>query len=139
MFIRKFHIILPILILCFTSTLVACSPTAATTSAGPVTFKVAVLPILDTLPMYVAQQENLFAKYNINIEFIPVASAAEREQVIVAGQVDGMVNEALSTAFYNKDQTQVQIVRFAQIATPEQTLFRILVAKDSEVTDADGL
>ena len=39
----------------------------------------AVLPILDTLPMYVAQQEGLFEQNGVQVEFIPVASGAERD------------------------------------------------------------
>ena len=66
------------------------------------TLKMALLPILDTLPMYVAQEEGLFAENGVTVEFIPVGSAAERDQVISAGQADGMINELVSTMFYNK-------------------------------------
>ena len=92
----------------------------------PITLKIATLPILDNLPMYVAQQEGLFEKHNLNVEFIPVASAAERDQVIVAGQADGMINETISTLLYNKDKPQVQIVGFARTATPTAAQYSIL-------------
>ncbi|HRQ24195.1 MAG TPA: ABC transporter substrate-binding protein, partial [Anaerolineales bacterium] len=52
----------------------ACAPAART---EVVTLKIAVLPIIDTLPMFVAQQEGLFAKHGVNVEFVPVASAPE--------------------------------------------------------------
>ncbi len=71
--------------------------------------------------MYVAQKEGLFEKHGVKVELVPVASAPERDQVIAAGQADGMINEALSTALYNKDQVQVQIVRYARAATPDRT------------------
>jgi NitT/TauT family transport system substrate-binding protein len=101
--------------------------------------KIAVLPILDTLPMYVAQKEGLFAKHGVAVEFIPVASAAERDQIIIAGQADGMINDPVSTALYNKDQIQVQTVLNAQVATPEQAMFRILSAPRSNITIANDL
>ena len=63
--------------------------------AKPATLKIAVLPIIDTLPMYVAQQEGLFAKHGVNVEFVPVASAPERDQLLAAGQADGTVNETI--------------------------------------------
>jgi NitT/TauT family transport system substrate-binding protein len=109
------------------------------TTSEPVTLKIAVLPILDTLPMFVAQKEGLFAKHGVAVEFIPVGSAAERDQVIVAGQADGMINEAVSTALYNKEQVQVQTVRYAQAATPQQALFRILSAPRSNITIPNDL
>ena len=122
--------------------LAACTPTSQPTeqvTAEPFTLRLALLPILDTLPMYVADEEGLFEKYDLQVEFIPVASAPEREQVITAGQADGMINEAVSTMFYNKDKTQVQIVRFARAATTEQPVFRILVAANSDIKTVDDL
>ena len=129
-------------ILLFSLELSACSqaaPPAAETSLEPATLKIAVLPILDTLPMYVAQQEGLFAKHRVQVTFIPVGSAAERDQVINAGQADGMINEIISTQFYNRDKIQVQIVRFAQTATSNSAMFRILASGKSDISSVDQL
>jgi len=116
------------------------APTQAVpTSAGPTSIKIATLPILDNLPMYVAQQEGLFVANNVNVEFIPVGSAAERDQVIVAEQADGMINETISTLLYNKDKPQVQIVRFARTATPEASQYSILASGQSEIKSPDDL
>ena len=114
----------------------ACQPTQP---GETVTLKVAILPILDVLPMVVAQQEGLFTKHNIKVEFIPVGSAPERDQLISAGQADAMVNELSSVMFLNQETIQVQAVRFARVATPEQALFRILAAKDSGIQSAQDL
>jgi NitT/TauT family transport system substrate-binding protein len=118
----------------FSLALSACAPAAA-----PVTLKIAVLPVIDALPMYVAQEEGLFEKHNVSVEFVPVASAPERDQLIAAGQADGMVNEALSTALYNRDQVQVQIVRYARAATPETALFSILASGESGIDSLEKL
>jgi NitT/TauT family transport system substrate-binding protein len=114
----------------------ACQPTkpAAVTS-----IRLAVIPVLDTLPMYVAQEEGLFEKHGIKVEFIPVASAPERDQLIAAGQADGMVNEVLSTAFFNKDKIQAQVLRYARAATSENHLFSIMAAKDSGIQSVADL
>jgi NitT/TauT family transport system substrate-binding protein len=129
-------------ILLFSLGLSACAQAAspaAETSPEPATLKIAVLPILDTLPMYVAQQEGLFTKHRIQVTFIPVGSAAERDQVINAGQADGMINEIISTQFYNRDKIQVQIVRFAQTATSNSAMFRILASGKSDISSVDQL
>jgi NitT/TauT family transport system substrate-binding protein len=115
----------------------ACAKAAAPTE--PVTLRIAVLPILDALPMYVAQQEGLFDQQGIKVEFIPAASAAERDQLITAGQADGMINDTVSTLFYNKDNTQIQIVRLARIATSTFPQYLILASGKSGITSADGL
>ncbi len=104
-----------------------------------VTLKMALLPVLDALPIYAAQSEGLFAARGIKVEFIPVASAGERDQLIAAGQADGMINEVLSTLFSDQDEPRVQIVRYARTATAQSALFRILAAKNSGITSVDGL
>ena len=115
----------------------ACSPIAQ--SDEPQELKIAVLPILDALPMYVAQENGYFEEQSLQVEFIPVGSAAERDQVISAGQADGMVNDLVSTLLYNQDTTQIQVVSFARTATPEFPQFRILTAKDSGINSLDDL
>jgi NitT/TauT family transport system substrate-binding protein len=115
------------------------APTSAIPAAEPVTFKIAVLPIIDTLPMYVAQQEGLFAKHRVNVEFVPVASAPERDQLLAAAQADGAVNETLSDMLFNKDSIQMQAVRYALRPTENAGHFFILASAKSGITDAQGL
>ncbi len=115
----------------------ACSSSAGTPE--PVTLKIAVLPILDALPMYAAQANGYFESQGIEVEFIPVGSAAERDQVMAAGQADGMINDLVSTFLYNQDTTQIQIVSFARTATPEFPQFRILAAKNSAIENVEDL
>lgn len=107
--------------------------------AEPATLRMAVLPILDNLPMYVADEQGYFEEQNLTIEFIPVNSAAERDQVIQAGRADGMINEILSTLFYNREQPQITIVRYARVATPEFPQFRILAASDSSINSVEDI
>ncbi len=127
---------LSFLILLLAMLLAACSPAQP---APVVTLKAAVLPILDVLPIVVAQQEGLFAKNGVNVELVPVGSAPERDQLISAGQADVMVNELASVMFLNQEKIQVQAVRFARTATAEQALFRVLAAKDSGIQSAADL
>lgn len=128
---------------CGSSGVITAEPTdasqEATAPANLSTLKLALIPVLDSLPVYVAQQEGLFDKYGLNVEVIPVPSAPERDQVISAEQADGMVNEILSTQLYNKEEPRIQIVRFARTATADSALFRILAAGNSGIETADDL
>lgn len=112
---------------------------ACTSSAAPASLKIAVLPIIDTLPMYVAQQEGLFAKHGVNIEFVPVASAPERDQILAAKQADGTVNETLVVMAFNKEAIQMQVVRYALRPTEGHGHFFIIAAGQSGITAVDGL
>jgi NitT/TauT family transport system substrate-binding protein len=139
---RKVHILyLLLLTLAGSILLAACAPAAAPQppAAEAVMLKMALLPILDAVPVYVAQREGLFTKHNVSVEIIPVGSAPERDQVIAAEQADGMVNEIVSVMLYNREQVQVQIVRYAQAASQTTAHFYILASSQSGITDVSGL
>ena len=112
---------------------------ACTSPAEPATLKIAVLPIIDTLPMYVAQQEGLFAKHNVTVEFAPVASAPERDQILAAGQADGTINETLAVMLFNKETTQMQVVRYALRPTQGYGHFFILASGQSGIITMNDL
>jgi NitT/TauT family transport system substrate-binding protein len=112
---------------------------ATSAPAGPVTVRFAMLPILDALPMFVAESQGYFDAENITLEVVPVASAAERDQIMQAGQADAMVNDLVSTLFYNKDAQSLVVTRFARAATPEFPQYFILAGPGSGITDPAGL
>ena len=103
------------------------------------TLKIAVLPIIDTLPMYVAQQEGLFTKHSVNVEFVPVASAPERDQLLAAGGADGTINETLAVMLFNKEDVQMQVVRYALRPTQESGHFFIIASAQSGITSVEEL
>jgi len=112
---------------------------ACSASAQPAKLKIAVLPVLDSLPLYVAQQQNYFQKNGVEVELVSVASAPERDQLMQSGQVDGMLNEVVSTILYNREETRVVILRFARTASKEAPIFRLLAAKDSGIKTPQDL
>ncbi len=114
--------------------LAACSGSPA----EPQSIKVAVLPILDALPMHVALEKGYFAEENLEVELVPVNSGPERDQLMQAGQVDAMINEITSVLFYNQEEVKVVVVRFARAASASSPVFSILAAPGSGIeTPAD--
>ncbi len=100
-------------------------------SAAPL--RIAVLPILDTLPLYIAEAEGYFAAEGLNVELIPVASAAERDQLLQADQVDGVITDLVALALYNRRAPQVIGLRYAMVPTETYAQFRLLAAAGSEI------
>jgi len=126
----------PFFIIVFTALLLsACGPASP---AETVTLKIAVLPIIDTLPLYVAQQQGFFTEHNVKVELIPVASAPERVQLVASGQVDGTINETLSVMLFNKDTIQMQAVRYALRPAEGYGHFFILASGASGITTPAG-
>ncbi|MDX1615672.1 MAG: ABC transporter substrate-binding protein [Candidatus Promineifilaceae bacterium] len=128
---RTVAIVVALLLSLFVS---ACS--AETESAR---VRLALLPIMDALPLYVAEEQGYFAEENLIVEFVPVSSAPARDQLIQAGEADGMVNEILSTMFYNVDSVEVVTLRYARKATPEFPHFYVLASAASDLAELDDL
>ncbi len=98
-----------------------------------------LLPILDILPFYVAEQKGYFEAEGIKVEFVPVKSAQERDALMQAGEIDGMLNDLISTGLFNRDNAQIKIVSTARRAYPESSQFRVLAAPDSNLNTTRDL
>ena len=104
--------------------------------------KVALLPILDAFPFYVAESEGYFADYGVDVKVVPVASGLERDQLMQSGAIDGMLNEMITTANFNRTRIQVKSVISARKAYRDYPLFRLLSApgiKFSATSDLAGV
>ena len=111
---------------------------SAQNAGTPVTLKVALLPILDTLPFHVAQAKEYFERSGVNVSAVPVGSGLERDQLMQSGAIDGMLNEMATTANFNRDRIQVRVVLSARKAYRHYPLFRVLAAPGSGLsTPAD--
>jgi NitT/TauT family transport system substrate-binding protein len=103
------------------------------------TLKVGLLPILDVLPIYVAEQKGYFEAEGIKVEQVPAKSAQERDALMQAGEIDGMLNDLISTGLFNRDEVQIKIVATARRAYPESPQIRVLAAPGSGITSAQDL
>jgi NitT/TauT family transport system substrate-binding protein len=102
------------------------------------TLKMGLLPILDVLPFFIAEEQGYFERAGITVELVPVSSALERDQLMQAGEIDGMLNDLISTGIFNQEGTNIQIVSMARTAYPDFPQFRILAAPGSDIqTPAD--
>ncbi|WP_175469484.1 ABC transporter substrate-binding protein [Desulfoluna spongiiphila] len=98
------------------------------------TLRIALLPIPDVLPVFVAEEKGYFKEAGIRVETIPVGSALERDQLMQAGRIDAMVNEISGTASFNRDKVRMKIVAVARAPKGDSPLFRILSSPGSGIT-----
>lgn len=107
-------------------------PAILSGAEGNTTLRMALLPIPDVLPVYVAQEKGYFEELGITVESLSVGSAMERDQLMQAGRVDGIINEISGAANFNRDQGRVKIVSIARSPIGESPLFRLLAAPGSD-------
>ncbi len=101
--------------------------------------RLALLPIPDVLPVFVAEDQGFFKEAGINVEILPVGSGLQRDQLMQAGKIDGMLNELASVANFNRQSQVVQVVTTARRPYENEPLFRLLAAKNCSVQTAEAL
>ncbi len=87
--------------------------------------------MLDVIPFYVADQNGYFKEQGLQVQLIPVKSAQERDSLMQAGQIDGMLSDLISTGLFNKDTVKVKVVYKARRPYPDAPQYRILAAPNS--------
>ena len=115
----------------------ACSVQVVLAQAAPL--KVAFLQVPDVFPAYVAEAEGFFTAEGIDVSLLLVGSAVEREQLMQAGQIDGMINEISSAASLNRDKIRAKIISLARQPLGVSPGFRIVAGKNSPVKSIDDL
>lgn len=101
--------------------------------------RVALLPILDSLPYYVAEANGYFEDEGVSVEVVPVASGLERDQLMQSGEIEGMLTELPVVAVFNAAQPSVQVLITARKAYEDAPLFRVLAAPGSGINTPAGL
>ncbi len=100
------------------------------------TLRVTVLPVLNTMPLFVAQHEDFFIEEGVNVEFVPVASAPERDAVFIAGEADGMNTDLPGVVLLVNGGFDTRVVR---LDPPAGRFFAVLAARDSGIENVQDL
>lgn len=109
----------------------ACAPVPAAEDGK---LKLALIPVLDTIPIFIAQQNGYFAEQGIVVETIPAKSAQERDVFIQTGQADGVLTDLPGVGLLNKDTVRVKAVYTARRPFPDAPLFRLLASPGADIT-----
>jgi NitT/TauT family transport system substrate-binding protein len=97
--------------------------------------KIALLPVLNTLPFYVAQAEGFYEDEGVSVEIVPFDSARDQQIAVTAGEVDGLNTDMVVAALLNLGGP-VRVVRADPPAVP---FFAIVAGKDSGIETLDDL
>jgi NitT/TauT family transport system substrate-binding protein len=73
--------------------------------------RVGVLPVMNTLPLFVAQQEGYFSQRGLTVELVPVESARDRSIGLQTGQLDVGNNDVMGAVLQVASGDQLKIVR----------------------------
>ncbi len=115
-----------------------CTASQTATSSGT-PLRLGLLPVTDVVPFYIAQEQGYFEREGVRVELIPVASAVERDQLMITRQIDGQLNDLISTVLFNAEQPRIVVVRKARCAFRDAPQIFILAAKESGIRSVNDL
>ena len=107
----------------------------AATSKSADTLRFGVLPVVDTLPLWVGVAEGYFAKENIDLEMVAFQSALERDAALQAKQLDGYFGDLPNTILLIQSGQKIGIATTAFHTHPEHRMFALVTAPGSEIAD----
>jgi len=106
----------------------------------PVPVVIGTLPTEDMLPLWVAEQEGLFAVYGLDsVEIVIFQAAQERDAAFVAGEIDAFMGDIIAAAQLEAGGTPVTIATVMLGSNPAEGRFGIVAAPDSGYTDIVAL
>ena len=108
--------------------------TGTGTGTAPVKIRIGTLPTEDSLPLWVAERDGLFAKAGIDVTITVFQSAQERDAALTAGAIDGMMGDLIAAASLRAGGIPVKVVTVMLGAKASEGRFGIAVAPSSTVT-----
>ncbi len=122
---------------------------ALSCSRGDKKIRIGILPVIDTLPLVVADAEGIFKSEGLNVELIVFNSALERDAAFSAGTLDGafgdlvnyflMVKNGIDTKLVCESyHTSGKSVMFGLMASPLSSIKNISDIKKEEIAISRG-
>jgi NitT/TauT family transport system substrate-binding protein len=91
-----------------------------------VVIRFGVLPVLQALPLYVAQEKGFFARFGVNVDLVPFNTAAEKEIALSAGSIDGYFGDLVTATVLKGNGRDVAIVATNYDTLRDRRMFGIL-------------
>jgi len=102
--------------------------------------RIGYLPILASLPLYVAQENGYFADANIQIETIQLQSSNLLVDALIRGDIDFVVESSAVPAIIAEtiDPGKIKVFSISDI-TPEAPFDALIIKKDSELITLEDI
>ena len=130
---RRFLRVLPVLAVMLVLTV---APAAA--GAPRVSLSLGLLPVIDTLPLIVAEKNRFFEEQGIDVRFLYFASALERDVALQSGKVDAYFGDLLNTLLLINSGRRLSVVTSVMRTDPRQRMFALLAAPESRIGGREG-
>jgi len=94
----------------------------------PALLKVGTLPVIDSLPLSLAQHKPIFTENNLTVETVYFDSPTDLRAALLDGKVDAIITDLPGALVLNDRQEGVKIVRIALGTYSSRPMFAIMTA-----------
>jgi NitT/TauT family transport system substrate-binding protein len=108
------------------------------TPASGQPLRVGVLPVMNTLPLFIAQQEGFYEAAGVTVELVPIESARDRSIGLQTGQLDVGNNDVMGAVLQVASGDELKIVRHDSFAAGVR-FFSIVTSAQSGLDTPEAL
>ncbi len=101
--------------------------------------KIGSLTTEENLPILVAQKNGYFESENVQVEFVPLQSPVELQNVFQSGELDGMITDMMIALMLKGSGEDLRITSIALGSTPQEGRFAIVAAPNSDIKTVQDL
>lgn len=101
--------------------------------------KIGVLRVADSMPLYVADKEEIFAEKGIDVELVEFGSYSDQSKAIEAGELDGIMTDMVVQCLLNKSGADLKTIAMALGAIVTEGRFLVVAAPGSSLTEPKDL
>jgi NitT/TauT family transport system substrate-binding protein len=101
----------------------------------PQSFKFGTIPVLQSLPLFVASEKGFFKEQGLNVEIVLFNSAMEKDIAFTSGQIAGYFGDIMTPMVLAANGTKIRMAATSFNTTADQRMFAVLAspkAKDQE-------
>lgn len=99
-------------------------PDAFAEKSGKIRF--GVLPVLQALPLFVAQDNGLYEKAGVDVEILPFNTAAEKDIALTSGNIDGCFGDLVTSTVLIGNGRDIGIIATNYETAKDRRMFGVL-------------
>lgn len=101
--------------------------------------RIGILPVIDTLPLVIAESEGFFTKEGLNVELVVFNSALERDAAFTAGTLDGAFGDLINFFLMVKNGIDTKLVCESYHTSEKSIMFGLLASPVSSIKNVNDI
>jgi len=118
---------------------VLCLGVTAHATEKPRAFKFGTIPVLQSLPLFVAAEKGFFKEQGLNVDIVLFNSAMEKDIAFTSGQIAGYFGDIMTPTVLVANGTKIRMVAVNYNTTADRRMFAVLASPKANQTDLSSV